>query len=448
MRERAAIIEGRSECGAPACTKCLVTNWRWIICVLALTVASVHVSFAARPDHGAIGGSYPGLAEQGREAGRLAARVLNGQKPDSIPIVQGPPALVHVDWRQLHRWRIPASALPANAVILYRPPTERAHYGRGVVIGLALIAALALLISAWLWQRAHRQKRNLLRLHESETRFRLMADTIPTLIWMSDKTGSVTYLNDKRQAFTVGDHAIGPGEDVWSAFIHPDDLQKVLAANAAALEQQKGFSKEYRLRRHDGVYRWLLDVAAPRLNGEGSFAGFIGSAVDITEQKLAREALEKIGGKLIEAQEEERSRIARELHDDICQRLALLSMELEQANRMSSNSNGWPTAKIEEIRQHCAAIAGDVQALSHKLHSSKLEYLGMVPAVRSLCREISEQYAVSVEFTNENVPDFVPQDISLSLFRVTQEALHNAVKHSDVRTFSVKSEKHSGRDSA
>ena len=211
MRERAAIIEGRSECGAPACTKCLVTNWRWIICVLALTVASVHVSFAARPDHGAIGGSYPGLAEQGREAGRLAARVLNGQKPDSIPIVQGPPALVHVDWRQLHRWRIPASALPADAVILYRPPTERAHYGRGVVIGLALIAALALLISAWLWQRAHRQKRNLLRLHESENRFRLMADTIPTLIWMSDKTGSVTYLNDKRQAFTVGDHAIGPG---------------------------------------------------------------------------------------------------------------------------------------------------------------------------------------------------------------------------------------------
>ena len=388
-------------------------------------------------DHGAIGGSYPGSVEQGREAGQLAARVLNGQKPDSIPIVQGPPALVHVDWRQLRRWRIPESALPDGAVILYRPPIERAHYGREVVIGLALIAALALLISAWLWQRAHRQKRNLLRLHESEKRFRLMADTIPTLVWMSDKTGSVTYLNDKRLAFTGGDHAIGPADDVWSAFIHPDDLQRVLAANAVAFEQQEGFSKEYRLRRHDGVYRWLLDVAAPRLNGDGSFAGFIGSAVDITEQKMAREALEKIGGKLIEAQEEERSRIARELHDDICQRLALLSMELEQANRMSSNPDGWPTAKIEEIRQHCAAIAADVQALSHKLHSSKLEYLGMVPAIRSLCRELSEQYAVSVEFNNENVPDFVPQDISLSLFRVTQEALHNAVKHSDVSTFSV-----------
>jgi PAS domain S-box-containing protein len=387
-------------------------------------------------DHGAIGGSYPDSVQQGRETGGLAARVLNGQKPESIPIVQGPPALTHVDWRQLRRWHVPESALPHGAIILYRPQTGWARFGRDFVFVLAFIAALALLIVALLWQRARTQKGNL-RLHESEKRFRLMADTIPTLVWMCDKAGSVTYLNDRQLAFTAGDHAIGPGKDVWSAFIHPDDLQRVLAANVLALEQQKGFSKEYRLRRHDGVYRWLLDVAAPRLNANGSFAGFIGSAVDITDQKMAREALEKIGGKLIAAQEEERSRIARELHDDICQRLAVLSMELEQANRGSSDSDAWPTAKIEEIRQHCAAIAMDVQALSHKLHSSKLEYLGVVPAIRSLCRELSDQYAVSVEFTDENVPDVVPQDISLSLFRVTQEALHNAVKHSDVSTFWV-----------
>ena len=122
-------------------------------------------------------------------------------------------------------------------------------------------------------------------------------------------------------------------------------MQSVLKANALALKQRKGFSKEYRLRRRDGVYRWMLDIAAPRINSDGSFAGFIGSAVDITDQKLAQEALQKIGGKLIEAQEEERVRIARELHDDICQRLALLSMELEQANRGSNGSNGSPESK-------------------------------------------------------------------------------------------------------
>ena len=201
----------------------------------------------------------------------------------------------------------------------------------------------AMLIIGLLWQRARNRKADL-SLRESEKRFRLVADTTPALIWMCDKEGTVTYLNDRRIDFTGRDLATGLG-DVWSAFIHPDDVQSVKAANKRGLEQQQGYSKEYRLRRHDGVYRWMLDIAAPRVNEDGSFAGFVGSAVDITDQKLAHEALEKIGGKLIEAQEEERSRIARELHDDICQRLALLSMELEQANR---GSNSGRSPKLEE----------------------------------------------------------------------------------------------------
>ncbi len=130
------------------------------------------------------------------------------------------------------------------------------------------------------------------------------------------------------------------------------------------------------------MYRWMFDVASPRLNGDGSFAGFIGSAIDVTDQKLAQQAPEKVSGQLIEAQEKERSRIARELHDDICQRLALLSMEFGQANRVSHLSPEATNKKLEEIRNHCSEIAGDVQSLSHQLHSSKLEYLGAATAIR------------------------------------------------------------------
>jgi PAS domain S-box-containing protein len=301
------------------------------------------------------------------------------------------------------------------------------------VSGQALIVVQAMLIIGLLWQRARNRNADL-RLRESEKRFRLMADTTTALVWMCDREGTVTYLNDRRIDFTGRDVATG-FEDAWSTFIHPDDVQSVKAVNKRALEQQKGYSREYRLRRRDGVYRWMLDIAVPRVNADGSFAGFVGSAVDITDQKMAQEALEKIGGKLIEAQEEERSRIARELHDDICQRLALLSMELEQVNRESNGSSRSP--KIEEIRRRCAQIAGDVQGLSHKLHSSKLEYLGLAAAIRSYCREFSQQHDVSVQFADENVPGFVPRDISLSLFRVTQEALQNALKHSGTRQFSV-----------
>ncbi len=383
--------------------------------------------------HGVIGGSYPDSVEQEKDAGELAARILSGERPEDIPVVHGPPALVRVDWRQLMRWNLPESVLPPGAMISYRQPTTWERYAKYVGAALLLVLVQAVLIIVLLWQRARNRKADL-RLRESEERFRLMADTTPALVWMCDREGTVTYLNDRRVDFTGRDVATGFG-DTWSAFIHPDDIESVQAANKRALEQQAEYSKEYRLRRRDGVYRWMLDIAAPRVNGDGSFAGFVGSAADITDQKLAQEALEKIGGKLIEAQEEERSRIARELHDDICQRLALLSMELEQANRGSNSSGG--SSKIDEIRRHCAQIAVDVQALSHKLHSSKLEYLGLAPAIRSLCREFAQQHDVSVQFADENVPSFLPRDASLSLFRVTQEALQNALKHSGVRRFSV-----------
>ena len=173
------------------------------------------------------------------------------------------------------------------------------------------------------------------------------------------------------------------------------------------------------------------------VNGDGSFGGFIGSAIDTTDQKLAQQALAKVSGQLIEAQEQERSRIARDLHDDICQRLALLSMEIEQANRASNGSAGAIRPNLENIGKHCAEIAVDVQSLSHQLHSPTLDYLGVVAAIRAFCRELSKQHQVSIDFTDGNVPKHLPRDISLCLFRIAQEAVHNAIKYSETNRFAV-----------
>ncbi len=326
-------------------------------------------------DHEAIGGSYSDSGIEEVMAGQLAARLLSGEKPDNIPVLHNPAARANVDWRQLQRWNIPESYLPSNALVLFRQPTVWEQYQRYVPVGLAIIIVQGLLIRGLLIQRRRKRKAEI-RLRESEKRFRTMADVTPSLVWMSDKSGLVTYLNERGIDFTGRDSTDGSG-DSWTAFIHPDDLQGVLSANQLALEQREGFSKEYRLLRKDGVYRWMLDVAAPRLYGDGTFAGFIGSASDVTDQKLAQEALETIGGRLIEAQERERTRIARELHDDICQRLALLYMELTQAVQGADVVNGADNTQFAEIRRHCSEIAGDVQALSHELHSSKLDYLGV-----------------------------------------------------------------------
>jgi PAS domain S-box-containing protein len=272
-------------------------------------------------------------------------------------------------------------------------------------------------------------------LRESETRFRLVANDAPVLIWMSNSDKLRTYFNKPWLDFT-GRSMESEAGNGWAEGVHSEDLQRCLTTFAQASDQRQPFRMEYRLRRHDGEYRWVLDIGVARFDADDSFAGYIGSAIDVTAQRLAQEMLDRLSGKLLDAQEKERSRIARELHDDICQRLAILSLEIEHAVRSLDVTPG-QADRMREVWEHCSEIAGDVQALSHELHSSILDHLGMVAAVRNLCAEFSRQQGVVVEFTHENVPSSLPQDVSLCLFRVVQEALHNAMKHSGVSFFQV-----------
>jgi signal transduction histidine kinase len=162
--------------------------------------------------------------------------------------------------------------------------------------------------------------------------------------------------------------------------------------------------------------------------------------MDVTERKLAEEALSSVSRRLIEAHEEERTRIARDLHDDINQRLALVAISLEQVEQLEhspSKSVAEGSSQLHEIGQRISEISADIQALSHRLHSPKLEYLGIVTAARSFCKEFSEQHKVEIVFANDDISHTVPREISLCLFRVLQEALQNAVKHSGVRLFKV-----------
>lgn len=386
-------------------------------------------------NHGCIGGAY-GSTDQIRSTGEIAARVLSGERPEDIPIEQSFPLQDTVDWRALHKWHIPESALPSASVVLYREPTLWERGRKYFLAGIAVIVVQTLLILALLWQRARKRKAEAV-LRESEKRFRVMADGTPSLIWMCDDRGKVTYLNEQRLLFT-GSDPHGSYGDTWIGYIHPDDLDDVKNALSTALKDRQPFSKEYRLRRVDGMYRWMFDVAAPRVNGDGSFAGFIGSAADVTDQKLARKALETVSGQLVAAQEKERSRLARELHDDICQRLAMISFKIEKANKSWGRAQSSIPDQLEQIWQHCSKLAGDVQALSHELHPSILYNLGLATAVKSFCREISEQNDAVVDVVTSDIRNSLPREVSLSLFRVVQEALHNAVKYSGQKHFEVR----------
>ncbi len=167
-------------------------------------------------------------------------------------------------------------------------------------------------------------------------------------------------------------------------------------------------------------------------------ASFMVLAALLEERKRAEEALTGMSRKLIEAQEKERKRIGRDLHDDICQRLALLGIELQQITDVLPDSAAKTSSGLDELSKQILQLVTDVQALSHELHSSKLEYLGIVPAMKGFCGEFSAQQRIRVDFTSHDLPNPLPSpEISLSLFRVLQEALHNAAKHSGVRHFEV-----------
>jgi signal transduction histidine kinase len=139
--------------------------------------------------------------------------------------------------------------------------------------------------------------------------------------------------------------------------------------------------------------------------------------------------LSGLSRKLLEAQEQARARIARELHDDIGQRLAMLTIDLDQVQQVWPDLPPEVLSHILELRQQTRQISAGVQSLSHDLHSSQLEHLGIVAGIKSWCREFGERRRIQIEFEHDVQGNFSPE-IDLCLLRVLQEALHNAAKHS------------------
>jgi PAS domain S-box-containing protein len=359
-----------------------------------------------------------------------------------------PPALVYsllpfLLWASL---RYGVLGTSTSMIVVAFLSTWGAVHGRGPFAGteplsnvlslqlfLFLVSTPFMVLAALIEERNQAEQE----LRESEGRFRLMADTAPVMIWMSGADKLCTYFNKSWLDFTgrSTDSELGNG---WSEGVHPQDLRRCLDTYSGSFDRQQEFRMEYQLRRYDGEYRWILDIGVPRFNVDGSFAGYIGIGIDVTERKHAEESLARISRRLIEAQEQERTRIARELHDDISQRLALLVIEMEQFRQ---NSPDFPTAarsRLGELQERASEIAIDVQSLSHELHSSKLSHLGITAAMRGFCKEFSEQQKVEIDFRSHDLPGPLSPDISLCLFRVLQEALHNAAKHSGIRHFEVK----------
>jgi PAS domain S-box-containing protein len=329
-------------------------------------------------------------------------------------------------------------AIPLTLLLGYAVRDAQIHYRweSGFSLAVVGLGVGACLIAGIMLTAVDLERQDLSR-RESESRFLLAAKAAPVMIWMSGIDELRTYFSDRWLEFTGRSLEAEMGK-TWAEGVHPEDLRRCLDTFAQCFDRREQCRMEYRVQRYDGEYRWVLDHGVPRFDQDGTFVGYIGIAVDVTERKLAEEALSGMSRKLIEAHDQERARIGRELHDDIVQRLALLAVQLDGIRQYISDSAPECGIRIVDLRNQTTQITNDVQLLSRELHTNKLEYLGIVRATKNLCREFGERQKVEVDFQSHDIPDAMPTDLFLPLFRVLQEALRNAMKHSGVKRFEVK----------
>jgi len=256
------------------------------------------------------------------------------------------------------------------------------------------------------------------------------------VVWESDlKRGQGVLFGDLQAIFGMPSNLSTSGADDLIRYVHPDDQQQFSEALADARQNHRLFAREFRTVRPDGAIRWLESRGKFYYTKDGTPERMIGVSLDITRRKQAEEALSGMTRKLIEAQEQERTRIARDLHDDIAQRLALITFDLEELENNAMDDR--LRMGLGELNKQVSDVVTNIQTLSHELYSSKLEYLGLFAAVKAFCAESRVHQRAEIEFSSHDLPADVPPEISLCLFRVLQQALHNAVKHSGVKYFEV-----------
>jgi PAS domain S-box-containing protein len=390
---------------------------------------------------GTVGGDLVNWTDDGRIAAEMAVRVLNGEKPQDIPVVTSNHAYMF-DWRALKRWGMNEKNLPPGSIVLHRQPSFWELYKQYVFAAIFLILVQSAAILGLLWERARRRKTEV-ELIQSEEKFSKSFRQSPLAISIaSTEDGCYIDVNEtfEQQTGWCRDEVIGRSPSDINLWV--DTHQRSLFIEQLLAEGNVR-DLEVRIRRKDGQIRTTLGSAELiEVNGKPCTLSVI---ADVTERKRAEEALASLSGRLIEAQDEERKRIAREIHDDYNQRLAMLAMDLEQLAENVGDSSGETSQRVLELFDRISELGADLHSLSHRLHSSTLESLGLLVGLEAFCKEFAEQQGVQVDFVHENVPRGVPADAALCMFRITQEALRNIKRHSGANRAEVRLEQLDGR---
>lgn len=384
---------------------------------------------------GAVGGHMWRGRDLADATADLCLDILLGRKTPSSALVHVLPKTYIFDARQLERWGMDESRLPGGSIVLHREPGFLERYWRYALVGALLIIVETLLIVGlsvnWL-----RLRRATAALTNAEQRYRTLVESSPSAI-MAIRDGRFIFANPaaaRLLGYAEPEELVGrPAPDV----VAPESRQAVLERMARLDEGKNNPQSELQLLRQDGsVVSTESTSVAIRLT-DGPAALII--AQDITERKRASLALREseahlreLARRLISAQEDERRRLARELHDDVTQQLASLAMDaaMLEPTVETATAPAEAAGQLGSIAARLRKLASSVGHLSRQLHPSILDNLGLGKAVESECAGFSKRTGIAVDYAADAPVEGLRGDAALALYRSAQEGLRNVEKHS------------------
>jgi PAS domain S-box-containing protein len=272
-------------------------------------------------------------------------------------------------------------------------------------------------------------------LRESEQRFRVITDAAPILVWMAGVDKLCYYFNKGWLDF-VGRTLEQESGNGWTENVHPEDFERCLEVYVANFDARRSFEMEYRMRHHTGQYRWILDRGVPRYAPDGTFEGYVGGCLDIHDQKEAAEKVRIADDmtRLMKTQDEERRRIARELHDSAGQTLAVLGINLAQLVDRAKSLAPELAKEGKEIEAIVQQLSREIRTTSYLLHPPLLDESGLASALSWYVEGLAERSQIAVTLDVAANLGRLPGDMELAIFRVVQECLTNIHRHSGSKT--------------
>ena len=409
--------------------------------------APIYGTTDAQLGGGIVGGSILSFEALGAQAASLGLRVLAGEKPQTIA-PHGVPNLLMFDWREVHRWGIDEAKLPSGSIVRYKEFSVWELYKWRIVGVISLSILEALLIAYLLITRARRRQAE----KESERFARLaeagrrhmdeVVSNTPGVVWEyrlepGPETREDYFVSDyveKMLGYSVDEWLSSP--DFVSSILLEEDRENANREIAEVISSGKECVLRFRCMAKDGRLLWVETHVAPMRDEAGKTVGLRGVTLDITERKRDELALQELSGRLLMLQDEERRRVAGELHDGLGQSLAIIKNRALIGLQDQTNHER-AMDQLGEIAETATAAILEVREIAHNLRPYQLDRMGLVAAIKFMITRVSESTSLDLSAEMERIDGLLSPEAETSVYRIVQEGLNNVVKHSSATTARV-----------